>query len=308
MWKENCTSGACVITFNPNGGSVSPTSETTTVGGTVTPPIPTRTNYAFTGWYTASSGGEKVNLTDKYYTSTTIYAQWAAVSSFSISSMQSMSSTICSKATIGTTRSMTDSRDSNAYTVVKLADGNCWMTQSLRLVGSRTLTSSDSNVSASFTLPASTNPWTATNDAAMVYDYISTNNSVYYNYYAASAGTISGDSNTTLAQYSICPKNWRLPTQPEYAALIAAYYIRSNADGSEKMRSAPLNFIFSGYHNAAGYAVAGLNGNGRWWSATAATGNAAKRYGVYFTSTAVTTIDSSNDGRKIGFPIRCIAQ
>lgn len=47
--------------------------------GQVTLPTPTRTNYAFNGWYTASSGGTKVGNAGAKYTPTanvTLYAQW----------------------------------------------------------------------------------------------------------------------------------------------------------------------------------------------------------------------------------------
>ena len=44
------------VTFNPNGGSVSTTSKTVTVGGTYgTLPTPTRTGHTFDGWYDGST-------------------------------------------------------------------------------------------------------------------------------------------------------------------------------------------------------------------------------------------------------------
>lgn len=65
------------VTFDPNGGTVSPTSAVTAPGGgPVTMPTPTRTGYSFDGWFTAASGGEKV-LSDKTFSqNTTIYAHW----------------------------------------------------------------------------------------------------------------------------------------------------------------------------------------------------------------------------------------
>lgn len=49
---------------------------------------------------------------------------------------------------------------------------------------------------------------------------------VYYNYCAASAGTICVSSNSSNASQDICPKNWRLPTggsSGEYNTLYSKY-------------------------------------------------------------------------------------
>ena len=67
------------VTYNANGGEVSPASETVYAGDSVTLPTPTRTGYDFTGWYTAASGGTKIDDAGAPYTPTaniTLYAQW----------------------------------------------------------------------------------------------------------------------------------------------------------------------------------------------------------------------------------------
>ncbi|MBQ3306069.1 hypothetical protein IJH02_01370, partial [Candidatus Saccharibacteria bacterium] len=81
---------------------------------------------------------------------------------------------------------MYDVRDTNSYTVRKLADGNCWMTENLRLTGSKTLTSSDSNVSSDFSLPAANTSFT-TSCSNTAYNMSSGNTTYgnYYNWYAA---------------------------------------------------------------------------------------------------------------------------
>jgi uncharacterized repeat protein (TIGR02543 family) len=67
------------VSFNPNGGSVSPTSKTVTYGQTYgTLPTPSRNGHTFTGWYTAATGGTRIQATSSV-TSTanhTLYAQW----------------------------------------------------------------------------------------------------------------------------------------------------------------------------------------------------------------------------------------
>ena len=68
------------ITWNANGGSVTPTSSTYTYDGEeVALPTPTRTGYSFNGWFTASSGGTRISdvgKTNKPASNTTYYAQW----------------------------------------------------------------------------------------------------------------------------------------------------------------------------------------------------------------------------------------
>ena len=70
------------VTFNANGGNVSPeTMETDENGKLSALPTPTRDGCTFDGWYDAKDGGSKVSA-DKIYTeSTTIYAHWTKNSS-----------------------------------------------------------------------------------------------------------------------------------------------------------------------------------------------------------------------------------
>ncbi|MBR3942349.1 MAG: InlB B-repeat-containing protein, partial [Clostridia bacterium] len=66
------------VTFDANGGSVTPSNATTGADGKLaTLPIPTRSgSYTFKGWYTAASGGTQVTVDKVYTENTTIYAQW----------------------------------------------------------------------------------------------------------------------------------------------------------------------------------------------------------------------------------------
>ena len=70
------------VTYNANGGTVSPASATVNAGSSVTLPTPSRSGFTFNGWYTASSGGSFVGNAGSSYTpssSITIYAQWTVV-------------------------------------------------------------------------------------------------------------------------------------------------------------------------------------------------------------------------------------
>ena len=75
--------------------------------------------------------------------------------------MQDMSSTICSAVTFVDDESETtliDSRDNKTYTVSKLKDGNCWMTQNLRfdLDSTKIYTSQDTDIATNWTPSSST--------------------------------------------------------------------------------------------------------------------------------------------------------
>lgn len=81
QWSIN----SYTLTFNPNGGTVTPTSkdlEYNSAYGTL--PTPTRASdaqytYTFAGWYTAVTGGTQVTATTKMAAKdTTVYAHWTS--------------------------------------------------------------------------------------------------------------------------------------------------------------------------------------------------------------------------------------
>ena len=79
-WQEPepdaCT---CVLTFDANGGKVSPASAMVVDGTFIgTWPLPTKSGSAFDGWYTAKTGGEMVELDGAcaFSRDTTLYARW----------------------------------------------------------------------------------------------------------------------------------------------------------------------------------------------------------------------------------------
>jgi uncharacterized repeat protein (TIGR02543 family) len=77
-WAKNYT-----LTFNGNSGTVKTKSKTVSKGYTCgTLPSPTRSKYAFKGWYTKKSGGTKVTKDTKVNLTRNLilYAQWTKVS------------------------------------------------------------------------------------------------------------------------------------------------------------------------------------------------------------------------------------
>ena len=264
---------------------------------------------------------------------------------WNISTMQQMTPALCASATTpsasatiadttgafaGNTsyvpqRTLYDIRDGNSYTIAKLPDGNCWMTQNLALgstEGTMTLTSADSNVSNSFVLPVvqTSEGETWVSDTEHVYATGNEDYGNYYNWYTATAGTGTGDmvspsaSDLINASSSICPKGWRLPDGGEspagsfYALDVALGGTGANrTDTMERDRylGSPYSFPYSGYYNYIGSRV-GDQGQGGWWWSRAASTSAGNTFGF--------TIDADSHvwpQHKLityhGASIRCIA-
>ena len=69
----------CTITFDANGGTCTTSSMSVVPGNAYgTLPTPTRTGYAFAGWFTALSGGDLITETTvaEIYDDQTLFAHW----------------------------------------------------------------------------------------------------------------------------------------------------------------------------------------------------------------------------------------
>ena len=85
-WTENGSvvpgDWSCTVTFNANGGSVSPTTRKVESGMAVGDlPTPLRMGYSFVGWFTAATGGTQVTASTVVRASVTYYAHWQYVGS-----------------------------------------------------------------------------------------------------------------------------------------------------------------------------------------------------------------------------------
>ena len=201
-----------------------------------------------------------------------------------IDNMQEMTSEICAVSAEGETATLIDARDGSDYTVAKI-NGNCWMTQNLRLSGERTLTSADSNVTRDWSFPSTS--LTSGNSYTEARSLISSNTSYggYYNYCAASAGTVCSSSSAQDATQDICPKGWRLPTHNEQSG-ITSY-------------TSAFSPVYSGRYYTG--SLGNTGSSGFWWSATAS--SSTFQYNLGYNSGS---LDTNGSGKSFGFSVRCV--
>ena len=211
---------------------------------------------------------------------------------------------------------MYDIRDNKPYTVRKLADGNCWMTDNLALeltAGTPVEASLNTSATAYTFTPTScgTNGACAMNGNTV---YGSTFNTYYYSWYAATAETGTSSQTNTDASASICPVGWRLPANytidsaKSYGSLTNAYNFTSNGANNyqthdAELESSPLSFArFGAYYNGSQtYA----NQYGDYWTSTSSSSSGHSYYFDY--GGGHTYPQQNNLSKYYGFNVRCVA-
>ena len=226
-----------------------------------------------------------------------------------IKKMQDMTTEICTKATANSTGQLYDSRDNSIYTVGKLSDGKCWMTQNLRIVG-KTITPSSSDVSTKYAIPESTTSgWSTTDFAAtnVFYDGDETYGA-YYTWCAATANSCleATEANANAAS-SICPKGWKIPTSAEFTKLTAPGGTWGPVNGING------STIGGAFFPAGSYYLNGLadrTSRGFLWTSTASSSSSAFFLLFYqdYLNPAYSPEGRQRIQRNYGVPIRCIAK
>lgn len=245
-----------------------------------------------------------------------------------ITTMQGMTTEICTAAKVGDTERLRDIRDNKYYWVTKLADGNCWMTQNLDfdLSNTITLTPGDTDITANWTPRYSTRTsgwdWAHQNDVGS-FDYgayyivdgkssstIATSSldnyatewhwsiGNYYNWYAATAGTGGSVTGGTAASQSICPKGWRLAPANGTASwnnMFSAVGVDASTINGPTAYI-PFNGAFYG-------APQNIGGNGTYWTGSSSGNNQATV--IQFASNYV-NIQSYE--KSSGGAVRCVAR
>jgi len=228
-----------------------------------------------------------------------------------------------------------DLRDGETYLVQKLADGNCWMLDNLRLdpteVSLETLrgnTNAPDNILGYFkngggsdAYPAyGVSAWTSStqnsytspsiyandknNVAPVTYGSGSSKIGVYYNYCAASAGSYcyTNTEGTGDAIYDICPTRWRLPKGGSVynnpTNELNNLYLAYNSDATN-FRDALSASLTGNSYNGAAY-VQGTYGY--FWSSTFS--STSQMHSINFDSSSIWP--GYTDGRDYGRSVRCL--
>ena len=282
------------------------TSESTTEVATISTNVPVREGYNFKGWcsvetsdetcsgttYNPDGGGTNLNITlDSAGTNNfTLHAIWGEA----ITYIQDFTKAMCEEQATDASVTVVDKRDNNEYTV-RYINNNCWMTQNLRFTGS-TLEPATSNVNytrtmtwrdltSSYCNSASTSGTAMSNHCYHISD--NTEYGVYYNYAGVSAGTITGNSNSTEATQSVCPAGWTLPTNSQQSGITGTDYVSSFSP------------VYSGDYS--GGSLYDVGSRGYWWSSTAY--DSTFRYDLLYSSGGLYT---DSDGRYHGYSARCV--
>ena len=300
-----------------------------------------RDGYGFAGWndkadMSGTNYGPNQTIPvaqDMIDNGLTLYAHWVE----STGNLQDWNG--CSALNPNQVIGLTDTRDNNVYAVSKLADGNCWMIENLRLADTDsnnnpiTLNSTNTNNPASaFTaLSATSNEWCTDDDETCInQNKLNTSNTIsftnnttgsqasdiysygnYYNWYAATAGTGTYSSGYgTNATGDICPNGWSLPTSNtggQFSTLDSAMggtgSYQQTPEASNRWRTYPNNFLYSGVWDGSAAGNRGVRG--LYWSRTA--NYSSNAFGLNFNSEGVYP-DTVSLGKYYGYTVRCLAQ
>ncbi len=224
-----------------------------------------------------------------------------------------------------------DNRDGEIYTIQKLADGNCWLLDNLRLdpasvpldklkgntnaldetleylKGVKTGTSSDKYaisaaadwVDAGLNKSSYSDPlvYAADKNNEITYGDGNSKVGVYYNFCAASAGSYCWDSSATPfppnspATEDVCPAGWRMPTGDESGEYGALY--TAYGKNAADFKNA-LRTPLSGYFYYG--SVTSRNSYGYFWSST---------YNKLLSVSSSINVQSGSNSY-YGFSMRCI--
>ena len=270
--------------------------------------------------------------------------------------LQDMNSSIMNSMADSTTYQLYDMRDWQQYSIAKLADGNVWMTENLNIAGGTALSSTDTDFDASYTLPT-TDGWTVTDGKLVLpasatknanddnftdstqfgtnnYAYVfnsgnktncgsSGQNTPCYSYYSWDTVTVGSGRNisteNTDADYSICPKNWKLPTSggtSDGGWKRGDFYVLATEYGAN-LESDYVAFTMSFYNNAgpntvpnfllAGGCYDGMfrsgGSYGYYWSSTTYPSYTSAR-NLHYNSAVVSS--ANNRPRGTGYSVRCL--
>jgi uncharacterized protein (TIGR02145 family) len=250
------------------------------------------------------------------------------------------------RATLASMTALKDTRDDNVYTVAKLADGKCWMTENLRL---NTEDSTNSNLAQGFGgaftgLPSTTDSWNTSNFTLAQFNNNNTNlggknasgtdlsishntsndhvqwysYGNYYSWPAAIADTTAYNSTNghTTVETSICPTGWHLPygnngnSSPNLGNTAGGFYylgVQIGATESSAASSVKWRTFPNNFIYSGFWNGSSANVRGSTgYYWSSSASNSYSAYNLYFYSSGVYPGTDYND-KYVGFAVRCVA-
>ena len=191
---------------------------------------------------------------------------------------------------VGDTAFIKDARDNDKYTITKIDKDLYWMTDNLRIVDEVSAEMSNFygdkfDISAN-SLSLEWDQSGSYLEPRSAYDEEHPEYGAYYNYCAASAGTICSDQLRKDATEDICPLGWRLPTYDEIDKIANANSIDRNAPFAGDYTNGQL--LLTGTANF-------------WWSATAY--SQSSQYYLYSNEDSWSIIPTTKAN---GHSVRCV--
>lgn len=235
---------------------------------------------------------------------------------------------------------LTDVRDGVRYMVRKLADGKCWMVQNLDLLlnTNRVFTPVDTDLQTRNWTPERNTEvtpgenWaTDGSDGTRSYEFgriyytgtgatqsVSTSGDQkahagnIYNWHAATAGSGATTAPGTVAEESICPKQWRLPTggaMGDFHQLMNKYEITTPINQTTASDTRALGFPFH-FIRAGNYYANGVWNRGQeawYWSGSAWDNSLPTTAGAFHSRQALLN-PVNNAFKGTGSSIRCLVR
>ncbi len=281
---------------------------------------PSRNGYTFGGWAIEPNAAVEYQPGDfiRFATPNIIfYAIWYKEID-GIETMQQMDTETCINLQQGEQYILKDARDGKQYSISRLADGNCWMTENLKLdlKTDTTFTKDDTDLNSE---NGKNNGWTPFSDtqieAGKGWNYcgaaatcdnssssVNNHGNYFYSWFAATANSGKFEDKDTSALDSICPKGWYLPSVSEYQKIVDLYGKENLLSGKSPVYFVPTEYT---YFSSTPHFVDMLN----LWTKNAYLHSGSTSYAnhlsVYWSDNSITANDFGT--KDSGNSIRCVA-
>ena len=339
LHPSTTVAGNITVVYNANGGTGNavtvnnvPNYDSYTLVGNDTTVFTAPAGYYFGGWCTTNTAGPYACDGDEYDAGeevTSLASNGQTVNLYAIWSqyIQDLTTPVCQTLASSDSLTVYDRRDGSDYTV-RYINGQCWMTQNLRISGIVSGTYSNFegnsiNLSQYDLKEHGSDECQGTNgeglgmtnicshvpdstDLASIGGGITSKTvGAWYNYCAATAGTICDDYTTIDATSDICPAGWHLPTGPNTTnGTNFNTLIGNNVSGWQLPTTGLTNFDGSRGGTYDNGSLTDVN-YGHWWSASSNL-NSTRRVTLFRDGGNTKYAGNYVYARHNGYFIRCV--